>query len=112
MYFEREEVQLQTKQQTARAHSTDPVAGWMELMDEWDTLCAELEHARAQAAGDREAAILARRQALEKRINTFLGAATRLRQPINGPLVMGTLVTGSGEAPATNSRRSSGKETD
>lgn len=71
----------------------------MELMGEWDALSAELVDVRAAKAtgGDlalaSEAAVVAKVQALEKRINTFLGKAARQRQPINGPLVMGTLVS-------------------
>lgn len=78
----------------------------MELMTEWDVLSAELaEMQAANGVGDTlpgskhagptnaEIGLLARMQGLKEQINKFLGSAARQRQPVNGPLVMGTLIS-------------------
>lgn len=103
----------------------------MELMNEWDALDAELVRVRAEKASDgalpkgrnaqpsdAEAALLTRMQALKQRIDAFLGKAARERQPVSGPLVMGTLVSAAStpaDAPDKPSREtptSSGDESE
>ena len=104
------EVKLQPKRHSARNKIVDPVTGWMELMAEWDALAAALDNARARAAGEGEAAILEQMHDLEKRISAFLGMAARARQPIDGPLVVGTLVSHKRDPTAESFWASSGKK--
>ena len=120
---------MQPKKRTAKTASTDPVGGWMELMSEWDALSAELEEMRAASGvGDTlphaknagptnaEVELLARMQTLKEQINGFLGKAARQRQPVNGPLVMGTLLSSADKQSvaryATPKTSHSGEETD
>ncbi|NRQ16581.1 hypothetical protein BHMPCIPO_03841 [Ensifer sesbaniae] len=94
---------MQPKEQIAKAPSADPVKRWMELMAEWEVLSAELSDARRAveqspaaenaALVEAEAALLAKAAALKEQIDQVLAEAASRRQPINGPLVVGTLIT-------------------
>ncbi|MEI3854590.1 MULTISPECIES: hypothetical protein [unclassified Ensifer] len=94
---------MQPEEQIAKAPSTDPVKRWMELMAEWEALTAELRDARRaveqspaadkSALMEAEAALLAKARGLKEQIDGVLADAASQRQPVNGPLVVGTLIT-------------------
>ena len=120
---ETSEALLQPEEQIAKTPSVDQVKGWVELMTEWDRLCAELTQAQAARQGsetlpgasdvaliEAETVALARMQALKDRIDTFLGDAAKQRQPVKGALVMGTLLTSSGSRSADDASRRAGKD--
>lgn len=94
---------MQPEEHIAKAPSADPVKRWMELMAEWDAVAAELKEARraieaSPAQGntslvEAEATLAAKAHSLKTQIDMVLGEAASLRQPVNGPLVVGTLIT-------------------
>ncbi|MEI2298793.1 hypothetical protein [Ensifer sp. MJa1] len=93
---------MQPEEQIAKAPSTDPVKRWADLMAEWDTLTAELGEARRAieqspapdaALVETEAALIARSRLLKDEIDVVLAEAASQRQPVNGPLIVGTLIT-------------------
>lgn len=93
---------MQPEEQTAKAPSTDPVKHWVKLMAEWDALAADLAEVRRaiESSPDKdntalietEAALIAKGHSLKEQIDAVLGEAASQRQPINGPLIVGTLI--------------------
>jgi hypothetical protein len=93
---------MQSEEHIAKAPTTDPVKRWMKLMGEWNALIAdlrELRHSIATTASadnatliQAEAALLAKGQALKEEIDAVLSDAASQRQPVNGPLIVGTLI--------------------
>lgn len=94
---------MQSEEHIAKAPATDPVKRWMKLMEEWNALIAdlrELRHSIATTASadnatliEAEAALVAKGQALKEEIDAVLGQAASQRQPVNGPLIVGTLIS-------------------
>ncbi|WDZ80775.1 hypothetical protein PWG15_23735 (plasmid) [Ensifer adhaerens] len=96
---------MQSEEHIAKAASTDPVKRWMKLMAEWNALTAELKEVRRAIATSTdedhaaliraEAALVTRGQSLKEEIDAALGEAASQRQPVNGPLIVGTLISPS-----------------
>ncbi len=93
---------MQSEEHIAKSPATDPVKRWMKLMEEWNAMIADLRELRRSIATNAsadsatliqaEAALVAKGQALKEEIDAVLGEAASQRQPVNGPLIVGTLI--------------------
>ncbi len=92
---------MQSEEHTAKVPKTDPVQRWMKLMTEWNALTAQVKEVRraiATSVGEKseliqtEAALVAKGHALKEEIDAVLAEAASQRQPITGPLIVGTLI--------------------
>ena len=94
---------MQSDEHIAKAPSQDPVKRWMKLMAEWNALTADLKEVRHAIATtpaeenaaliQREAALITKGQSLKQEIDAVLSEAASRRQPVNGPLIVGTLIS-------------------